>query len=53
MKKCLDWINILVASRGKCNNGIKRVNSTGSLSTTNRAYLIELGQNEKVCPSVE
>ena len=34
MKKCLGWINLLVVSRGKCNNGIKRENSTGSLSIT-------------------
>ena len=52
MKKCLGWINLLVVSRGKCNNGIKRENSTGSLSKI-RAYLIQQGQNEKVCPSLE
>ena len=23
VKKCLGWINLLVVSRGKCNNGIK------------------------------
>ena len=40
VKKCLGWINLLVVSRGKCNNGIKRENSTGSLSIINRAYLI-------------
>ena len=28
VKKCLGWINLLVVSRGKCNNGIKRKNST-------------------------
>ena len=28
VKKCLGWINLLVVSRGKCNNGIKRENST-------------------------
>ena len=26
-KKCLGWINLLVGSRVKCNNGIKRENS--------------------------
>ena len=31
VKKCLGWINLLVVSRGKCNNDIKRENSTGSL----------------------
>ena len=40
VKKCLGWINLLVVSRGKCNNGIKGENSTGSLPTINRAYLI-------------
>ena len=40
VKKCLGWINLLVVSRGKCNNGIKRENPTGSLSVINRAYLI-------------
>ena len=40
VKKCLGWINLLVVSRGKCNNGIKRKNSTGSLSIINRTYLI-------------
>ena len=40
VKKCLGRINLLVVSRGKCNNGIKRENSTGSLSIINRAYLI-------------
>ena len=40
VKKCLRWINLLVVSRGKCNNGIKRENSRGSLSIINRAYLI-------------
>ena len=53
VKKCLRWINLLVVSRVKCNNGIKRENSTGSLSIIKRAYLIKQGQNEKVCPSVE
>ena len=24
VKKCLGWINLLVVSRGKCNNGSKR-----------------------------
>ena len=32
VKKCLGWINLLVVSRGKCNNGIKRENSTGSIN---------------------
>ena len=32
VKKCLGWINLLVVSRGKCNNDIKRENSTGSSS---------------------
>ena len=40
VKKCIGWINLLVVSRGKCNNGIKRENSTGSLSIINRTYLI-------------
>ena len=40
VKKCLGWINLSVVSRGKCNNGIKRENPTGSLSIINRAYLI-------------
>ena len=40
VKKCLRWINLLVVSRGKCNNDIKKENSTGSLSIINRAYLI-------------
>ena len=40
VKKCLRWINLLVVSRGKCNNDIKRENSAGSLSIINRAYLI-------------
>ena len=39
VKKCLGWINLLVVSRGKCNNGIKRENSTGSLSIINRTYI--------------
>ena len=39
VKKCLGWINLLVVSRGKCNNSIKRENSSGSLSIMNRAYL--------------
>ena len=33
VKKCLRWKNILVVSKDKCNNGIKRQNSTGNLST--------------------
>ena len=37
VKKCLGWINLLVVSRGKCNNGIKRENSTGSLSIIKEA----------------
>ena len=40
VKKCLRWINLLVVSRDKCNNGIKRKNPTRSLSIINRAYLI-------------
>ena len=40
MKKCLRWINLLVVSRDKCNNGIKEENSIRSLSIINRAYLI-------------
>ena len=40
VKKFLGWINLLVVSRGKCNNGIKRENSTESLSIINRTYLI-------------
>ena len=39
MKKYLGWINLLVVSRGKCNNGIKRENSAGSLSIIKRAYI--------------
>ena len=39
VKKCFGWINLLVVSRGKCDNGIKRENSTGSLSIINRTYL--------------
>ena len=38
VKKCLRWMNLLVVSISKCNNGIKRKNSTGSLSIINRAY---------------
>ena len=37
LKKCLGWINLLVVSTGKCNNDIKRENSTRSLSIINRA----------------
>ena len=40
VKKCLRWINLLLVCSGKCNNGIKRENFTGSLSIINRAYLI-------------
>ena len=40
VKKCLGWINLLVVSWGKCNNGIKRKGFTGSLSVINREYLI-------------
>ena len=40
VKKLLGWINLLVVSKGKCNNGIKRENSTESLSIINRTYLI-------------
>ena len=39
MKKCLGWINLLVVSRGKCNNDIKRENSTEILSIINRHIL--------------
>ena len=53
VEKCLRWINLLVVSRGKCNNGIKRKNSTGNLSIINRTYLRWQGRNEKVCPSGE
>ena len=53
VEKCLRWINLLVVSRGKCNNGIERKNSTGNLSIINRTYLRWQGQNEKVCPSGE
>ena len=38
--KCLRWINLLVVSTNKCNNGIERQNSTGSLSIIKRVYLI-------------
>ena len=37
MKKCLTWINLYVVSRDKCNNCIKRENSTRNLSITNSA----------------
>ena len=50
VKKCLGWINLLVVSRGKHNNGITRKNSAGSLSNINGTNLINQGQNEKVCP---
>ena len=40
VKKCLRWINLLVVSRDKYNNGIKEENSIRSLSIINRAYLI-------------
>ena len=40
VKKCLRWVNLLVVSRGKCQNGIKRENSTVSLSIINRPCLI-------------
>ena len=39
MKKRLRWINLLVVSRGKCNNDIKRENSAGILSIINRHTL--------------
>ena len=32
VKKCLRWINLFVVSKDKCNNDIKRENSTGNLS---------------------
>ena len=38
VKKCLGWINLLVVSRGKCNNDIRE--NSGSLSIIKRAYLI-------------
>ena len=53
VKKCFRWINLQVVSRDKCSNGIKKENSTKNLSITNKAYLIQQGQNEKVCPLVE
>ena len=37
VKKCLRWINLLVVSKDKCNNGTKREYSAGSLSIINRA----------------
>ena len=40
VKKFLVLINLLVVSRGKCNNGIKMENSTESLSIINLTYLI-------------
>ena len=40
VKKCLGWINLLVVSRGKFNNGIKRENSTGVVSIINKVYLL-------------
>ena len=40
VKKYPRWINLLVVSKDKCNNGIKRNNSTGNLSIINRAYLV-------------
>ena len=49
VKKCHRWINLLVVSRDKCNNGIKMENYTRSLSVINRAWLIWQVQNEKVC----
>ena len=30
MKKCFGWINLLVVSRDKCNNGIKREKIPGA-----------------------
>ena len=36
VKKYLRWINLLVVSKDKCNNGTKRGNSTGNLSIINR-----------------
>ena len=53
VKKCLRWINLLVVSRDKCNNGIKRENLFGNLSMINRVYLIQQVQHKKVCPLVE
>ena len=40
VEKYFRWINLLVVSQDKCNNGIKRKNSTGRLLIINRAYLI-------------
>ena len=40
VKKSLGWRNLLVVSRGKCNNGIRRENYTGNLSIINMACLI-------------
>ena len=40
VRKYLGWKNLLAVSKGKCNNGIKKGNSTGSLSIIKRAYLI-------------
>ena len=54
VKKCLGWINLLVVSRGKCNNDIKMENSTGNLSIINRAcYITGPKKQSQVCPSVE
>ena len=39
VKKYLRWKNLLVVAWDKCNNDIKRENSTGSLSIINRAYI--------------
>ena len=39
VKKCLRWINLFVVSKDKCNNGIKRENSTGNLSIINKKFL--------------
>ena len=39
MKKYLRWINLFLVSKDKCNNGIKRENSTGNLSIINKKFL--------------
>ena len=53
VKKWLRWINLLVVSKDKCNNGTKREKSTGNLPIITMAYLIYQGQKEKVCPLEE
>ena len=36
-------------NKNKCNNNIKRENSTRNLSIINRAFLVQQGQKQKVC----